>query len=67
MGEWQKEFVSKLVAMGISHEKAMDIMGLACELRETSYQDGFKSGYNNGYGEGFKANHNKRNSDLWPI
>ena len=45
-GEWQKEYVCKLVEQGVSYGHAMIAMGLTCEERLKSYMQGYERGYN---------------------
>ena len=46
LGEWQKEYVDKLVIQGVPHDFAMLAMGLTCEERQKAYMQGYEMGYN---------------------
>ena len=46
MDDFQKAFVTDMVAMGISHDIAMQIMGITCEIRQKAFMNGYDRGYN---------------------
>lgn len=46
MGEWQKPFVVQLVEqVGLTHDAAMAVLGIVCELRQVAYMQGYLRGF----------------------
>ena len=46
MGEWQKVFVNNLVdQIGLTHDNAMKVMGIVCDMRQVAYMDGYNRGW----------------------
>lgn len=42
MGEWQKLFVKRLIwQVGLTHDDAMKVMGIVCDIRQVSYMEGY--------------------------
>ena len=48
---WQKDIVTKLTSMGMTHEQAMSTCGLIAEQRQLTYMEGYDKGYNEGYND----------------
>lgn len=43
-----KELVSQLLAIGVPYQAARNAIGLIVEERESSYQEGYRKGFNDG-------------------
>ncbi len=52
---WDKEMTARLVSMGLTWDKAREVVGVIAEERQIADREGYIRGFNNGHTDAIKT------------